>query len=83
MGCCVSEQVLPVVIFFSSIISLLSYGGVVQFVVRKISWVFQVTMATSAAESLVAAGNIFLSQVGTALQVVTVVNGIASDYLYR
>jgi len=56
-------QVLPVVIFFGSVVSVLFYWGVVQYVIRKVSWVMQVTMATTAAESLNAAANIFLGQV--------------------
>jgi len=56
-------QVLPVVIFFSSVVSMLLYFGIMQHIVRKLAWVMQVTMATTAAESLNAAANIFLGQV--------------------
>ena len=54
---------LPVVIFFSSVVSVLFYCGVMQYVIRKVAWVMQFTMATTAAESLNAAANIFLGQV--------------------
>jgi len=56
-------QVLPVAIFFSSVVSVLFYWGVMQYIVRKMARVMQVTMATTAAESLNAAANIFLGQV--------------------
>jgi len=56
-------QTLPVIIFLFSIIAVLFHWGVVQFFIRKIAWVMQVTMATTPAESLNAAGNIFLSLV--------------------
>jgi pyrimidine nucleoside transport protein len=55
--------VLPVVIFFSSIVSVLFYLGAMQFVITKIAWVMQVTMGTTAGESLSMAGNIFVGQV--------------------
>ena len=56
-------QVLPVIIFFSSFISVCYYFGIMQVVIKKISWLMQVTMGTSAVESLNAAGNIFVGQV--------------------
>ena len=54
---------LPVVIFFSSVVSVLFYWGVMQYIIRKLACVMQVTMDTTAAESLNAAANIFLGQV--------------------
>jgi pyrimidine nucleoside transport protein len=54
---------MPVVIFFSSTISILYYLGVMQVVILKIAWVMQRTMGTTAAESVNAAGNIFIGQV--------------------
>ncbi|KAF5891576.1 sodium/nucleoside cotransporter 2-like, partial [Clarias magur] len=53
---------LPIVIFFSSIMSVLYYLGVMQWIIIKISWIMQVTMATSPTESLSVAGNIFVGQ---------------------
>ncbi|XP_071943638.1 solute carrier family 28 member 3-like [Antedon mediterranea] len=55
-------KVLPVVIYFSSVISVLYYLGAMQFVIEKIAWLMQYTMKTSAGESLNAAGNIFIGQ---------------------
>eukprot|EP00057_Strongylocentrotus_purpuratus_P025577 XP_011680051.1 PREDICTED: solute carrier family 28 member 3 [Strongylocentrotus purpuratus] len=54
--------VLPIIIYFSSAISILYYIGAMQFVIRKLAWVMQRTMKTSASESLNAAGNIFIGQ---------------------
>ena len=56
-------QILPVVIFFSSTVSVLYYLGVMQVVIMKVAWVMQVTMKTTAGESLNSAGNIFIGQV--------------------
>lgn len=54
---------MPVVIFFSTIVSVLYYLGVMQFVILKIAWVMQKTLGTTVAESVNAAGNIFIGQV--------------------
>ena len=56
-------QVMPVVIFFSTIVSVLYYLGAMQFVILKIAWVMQKTLGTTVAESVNAAGNIFIGQV--------------------
>jgi concentrative nucleoside transporter, CNT family len=55
-------QVLPTIIFFSSLMTLLYYIGVMQLVVRAFAWVMVRTMGTSGSESLSAAGNIFVGQ---------------------
>ncbi|XP_059362354.1 sodium/nucleoside cotransporter 2-like isoform X1 [Carassius carassius] len=53
-------QTLPIVVFFSSVMSVLYYMGVMQWIITKISWVMQVTMGTSSTETLSVAGNIFV-----------------------
>lgn len=58
----IAFKVLTVIIFFSSFISVLYYLGVMPLIISKIAWLMQVTMGTSAAESLSAAGNIFVGQ---------------------
>ncbi|XP_053533993.1 sodium/nucleoside cotransporter 1 isoform X1 [Ictalurus punctatus] len=55
-------QALPIVIFFSSIMSVLYFLGVMQWIIIKISWIMQITMGTSPTESLSVAGNIFVGQ---------------------
>ena len=54
--------VLPTIIFFSSLMALLYHLGVMQRVVKGMAWVMQRTMKTSGAETLSAAGNIFVGQ---------------------
>jgi CNT family concentrative nucleoside transporter len=54
--------VLPTVIFFSALTSLFYYWGVLQKVVYAFAWVMKKAMKLSGAESLAAAGNIFLGQ---------------------
>nr|XP_045013313.1 sodium/nucleoside cotransporter 2 isoform X1 [Jaculus jaculus] len=53
-------QSLPIIIFFGCVMSILYYLGLVQWVVEKIAWFLQITMGTTAAETLAVAGNIFV-----------------------
>ena len=53
---------LPVVILFSSLSALFYYLGWLQYIVKSIAWVMSKTMRLSGAESLSAAGNIFMGQ---------------------
>ncbi|MEZ8100815.1 NupC/NupG family nucleoside CNT transporter [Vibrio bivalvicida] len=55
-------RVLPIIIFFSALISALYYLGIMQKVIEFIGGGIQKFLGTSKAESLVATGNIFLSQ---------------------
>ena len=55
-------QVLPTIIFFSTLTAGLYYVGILQKVVYGIAWVMSRTMRLSGSESLSAAGNIFLGQ---------------------
>ena len=55
-------QVLPTIIFFSAITSLLFYLGIIQVVVKVLAWLLSKAMKISGAESLSVAGNIFLGQ---------------------
>ncbi len=55
-------QVLPTIIFFSAITSLLFYLGIIQGVVKALAWLLSKAMKISGAESLSVAGNIFLGQ---------------------
>jgi CNT family concentrative nucleoside transporter len=55
-------QVLPTIIFFSALTSVLYYLGVIQVVVRWMAWLLSKSLGISGAESLSVAGNIFLGQ---------------------
>ncbi len=55
-------NVLPTIIFFSSLMAVLYHLGVMQRLVRGFAWVMQRTMGTSGAETLSAAANIFVGQ---------------------
>ncbi|KAJ8005970.1 hypothetical protein DPEC_G00123410 [Dallia pectoralis] len=55
-------KVLPIVVFFSTVISMLYYLGLMQWLILKVGFIMQITMGTSPTESMVAAGNIFVGQ---------------------
>jgi concentrative nucleoside transporter, CNT family len=62
-------QVLPTIIFFSALTSLLFYLGVIQIVVKGFAMVFTKLMHISGAESLSVTGNIFLGQTEAPLMI--------------
>ncbi|QXO16874.1 MULTISPECIES: NupC/NupG family nucleoside CNT transporter [Vibrio] len=55
-------QVLPTVIFFSALISVLYYLGIMQWVIKILGGGLQKALGTSRAESMSAAANIFVGQ---------------------
>lgn len=55
-------QVLPTIIFFSALTSVLFYFGIIQFAVKGMAWILTKLLKVSGAESLAVAGNIFLGQ---------------------
>ncbi|MEN8126515.1 MAG: NupC/NupG family nucleoside CNT transporter [Planctomycetota bacterium] len=55
-------HVLPIIIFFSSLISVLYYLGIMQMVIRVIGGALSKLLGTSEAESMSAAANIFVGQ---------------------
>ncbi|AWH74130.1 Na+ dependent nucleoside transporter [Dokdonia sp. Dokd-P16] len=55
-------QVLPTIIFFSALTSVMYYFGVIQKVVKAFGWLLSKLLGISGAESLSVAGNIFLGQ---------------------
>lgn len=62
-------QVLPTIIFFSALTSLLFYLGVIQIVVKGLAKVLTKLLSISGAESLSVAGNIFLGQTEAPLMI--------------
>ncbi len=62
-------QILPTIIFFSALTSLLFYLGVIQRIVKAMAWAMSRLMKLSGAESLSVAGNIFLGQTESPLMI--------------
>lgn len=61
--------ILPTIMFFSALSSLLYYWGILQKIVYAFAWLMKRIMKLSGAESLAAAGNIFLGQTESPLLV--------------
>jgi CNT family concentrative nucleoside transporter len=55
-------QILPTIIFFSALTSLLFYFGILQKIVFVLSWLLKKTVKISGAENLSTTANIFLGQ---------------------
>ena len=55
-------NILPTIIFFSSLMTVLYHLGVMQVVVKAFAWVMQRLLNTSGAETLSASANIFVGQ---------------------
>jgi CNT family concentrative nucleoside transporter len=55
-------QILPTIVFFSALTSILYYFGIIQRVVKGLAWLLTRALGISGAESLSVAGNIFLGQ---------------------
>ncbi|XP_054842087.1 solute carrier family 28 member 3 isoform X2 [Eublepharis macularius] len=62
-------KVLPIVVFFSTVMSMLYHIGFMQWLIKKVGWIMQITLGTTPVESLVAAGNIFVGQTESPLLV--------------
>ncbi|MEJ2162798.1 MAG: nucleoside transporter C-terminal domain-containing protein [Robiginitalea sp.] len=55
-------QILPTIIFFSALTSVLYYLGIIQRIVKGLAWLLTRTLGISGPESLSISGNIFLGQ---------------------
>jgi concentrative nucleoside transporter, CNT family len=82
LGFLFAFQALPTVIFFSAVTAGLYYLGVLQKVVFAFAWVMTKTMRLSGAESLSAAGNIFLGQTEAPLLVRPFIRRMTSSELH-
>lgn len=69
MGFIFAFQILPTIVFFAALTSALYYMGIIQWIVYAFAWIMSKTMKLSGAESLAAAGNIFLGQTESPLLV--------------
>jgi concentrative nucleoside transporter, CNT family len=74
-------NVLPTIIFFSSLMTMLYYFGVMQVVVKGFAWIMMRTMRTSGAETLSAAGNIFVGQTEAPLLIKPYIAGMTMSEL--
>ncbi|WP_404308069.1 NupC/NupG family nucleoside CNT transporter [Neorhodopirellula lusitana] len=73
--------VLPTVIFFSSLMSVLYYLGVMQKLVAGMAWVMRFTLGTSGPETLAAAANVFVGHTEAPLVVRPYLNTMSRSEL--
>ncbi len=69
LGSFFAFQVLPTIIFFASLMSLLYYLGIMQLIVKGMAWVMAKTLGTSGAESLSNSANVFVGQTEAPLMI--------------
>lgn len=82
LGFLFAFQALPTVIFFSSVTAGLYYLGVLQKIVYGFAWIMAKTMRLSGAESLSAAGNVFLGQTEAPLLVRPFIKNMTQSELH-
>jgi len=62
LGTVFAFHILPTILFFSALASLLYYFGILQRIVYGLAWVMSRLMKLSSAETLAAAANVFVGQ---------------------
>ena len=75
-------RVLPAIVFFSALISLLYYIGIMQWVIKIIGGALQRMLGTSQAESMSAAANIFVGQTEAPLIVKPYISKMTESELF-
>lgn len=73
---------LPVIIFFASLVSVLYYFGIMQFIVRWIGGAIRMVTGVSNVESLGAAANIFVGQSESPLVIRPYLSGLTPSQLF-
>ena len=75
-------KVLPIIVFFSGLISVLYYLGIMQVVIKVIGGALQAALGTSKAESMSAAANIFVGQTEAPLVVRPYIKNMTQSELF-
>ncbi len=75
-------MVLPTIIFFSALTSLLYYLGILQKVVFAFGWIMKRTLKISGAESLAAAANVFLGQTEAPFMIKPYLNKMTTSEIF-
>ncbi|PSL36383.1 CNT family concentrative nucleoside transporter [Planomicrobium soli] len=75
-------QVLTIIIFFSSLISVLYYLGIMQIIIKFLGGALAKLLGTSKAESISAAANIFVGQTEAPLVVRPFIAGMTKSELF-
>lgn len=82
IGFIFAVKVLPTIVFFSALISILYYVGIMKWVIKLIGGGLQKLLGTSKAESMSAAANIFVGQTEAPLIVKPYINRMTESELF-
>ena len=82
VGFIFAVKVLPIIVFFSGLISVLYYLGIMQVVIKVIGGALQAALGTSKAESMSAAANIFVGQTEAPLVVRPYIKNMTQSELF-
>ena len=82
VGFIFAVKVLPIIVFFSGLISVLYYLGIMQAVIKVIGGALQAALGTSKAESMSAAANIFVGQTEAPLVVRPYIKNMTQSELF-
>jgi CNT family concentrative nucleoside transporter len=82
IGFSFAVNVLPIIIFFSALMSVLYHLGIMQFVVKLVGGALHRIIGTGAVESLNAAANIFIGQTEAPLVVRPYLKGLTEPQLF-
>ncbi|CAF4569377.1 unnamed protein product, partial [Rotaria sp. Silwood2] len=75
-------KVTSIIIFLGSVINVLYYLGVMQYIIGKIAWFMQICLNTTAAESMNAAANIFVGMSEAPLMIMPFVQTMTTSELH-
>ncbi|HBK56208.1 MAG TPA: NupC/NupG family nucleoside CNT transporter [Xanthomonadales bacterium] len=81
LGFIIAFQVLPTIIFFASLMSVLYHLGIMQAIVKGIAWVITKVMNVSGAETLSVAANAFVGQTEAPLVIKPYIAGMTRSEL--
>ena len=77
----IAINVLPTIIFFSSLMTILYYLGIMQRLVGVFAWIMRRTMRTSGSETLSAAANSFVGQTEAPLMIAPFIRNMTTSEL--
>jgi len=77
----IAINVLPTLIFFSALMTMLYHVGIMQRLVTGFSWIMRRTMKTSGSETLATAANTFVGQTEAPLMVAPFIKGMTHSEL--
>jgi CNT family concentrative nucleoside transporter len=75
-------KILPVIIFFSALISIAYYVGVIQYIVERVGWLVRPLFGTSGPETLCAVANSFLAQTEAPMLIKTYLKDMSQSEIF-